>query len=46
LQKGALVAHGEAQTFGTSFATTPTDRAEPLEATETAELFYVKLPTF
>jgi quercetin dioxygenase-like cupin family protein len=46
LQKGLLEHNGETHAYGTAFSTTPNDPAESLTGIETADLFYVKLPTF
>jgi hypothetical protein len=46
LQQGSVAAHGTEHATLTAFATAAADGPETVTATEDAEFFYVKLPTF
>jgi hypothetical protein len=46
VMKGTVDHNGQQLHYGGAFSTKPTDPPESFTATETAELFYVKLPTF
>jgi hypothetical protein len=46
VKSGTVEHDGKSYGYGSAFSTTPTEAPEAITATETAEIFYLKLPTF